>query len=46
MRTSKIDQTARKRRLILVFVGHTCQKVHFLKLRLIQTISMLSVNPL
>ena len=27
------DQTAQMRRLIWVFVGRTCQKVHFLKLR-------------
>ena len=33
------DQTARMRRLIWIFAGHTCPKVRFLTLRLICTLS-------
>ena len=35
MHTTKTDQTERMRRLILVFVGPTCQQVRFLSLRFI-----------
>ena len=49
MRRTKNDKTARMCRLILVFVGHTCQKVRFLTMRLsymfwVQDFSFLNGN--
>ena len=38
------DQTAQMGRLIWVFVGHTCQRIHFLTLRLIPYLAVYTLT--